>query len=265
MTPPLVDAVSAALVLVEREESIALVRLNRPEVLNALSNELIGAVAEAFEALDADPAIRCIILTGGEKAFSAGADITQFVSTTAIDVALGERTARWDRLRRINTPLIAAVDGFALGGGCELVMICDIAIASDRAVFGLPETTIGVIPGAGGTQRAIRILGKPLAMEMILAGRRLTAQEAAEHGLVSRIVAPDALLDEAHRIAREIAKRSPVAIRLARDAVNMALETGLSAGLEIERRAIALAFSSEDAKEGFTAFLEKRLPEFRGR
>ena len=255
----------AALVLVEREEPTALVRLNRPEVLNALSNELIGAVAEVLEALDADPAIRCIILTGGEKAFSAGADISQFVSATAIDVALGERMVRWDRIRRINTPLIAAVDGFALGGGCELVMICDIAIASDRAVFGLPETTIGVIPGAGGTQRAIRILGKSLAMEMILAGRRLTAQEAAEHGLVSRIVAPDALLEEARRIAREIAKRSPVAIRLARDAVNMALETGLSAGLEIERRAIALAFSSEDAKEGFNAFLEKRPPEFRGR
>ena len=255
----------APLVILEREEPIALVRLNRPEVLNALSTELIGAVAGALEALDADPAIRCIILTGGEKAFSAGADISQFVNATAIDMALGERMARWDRVRRINTPVIAAVDGFARGGGCELVMTCDIAIASDRAVFGLPETTIGVIPGAGGTQRAIGILGKSLALEMILAGRRLTAQEAAEHGLVSRIVAPDALLDEARRIAREIAKRSPVAIRLARDAVNMALETGLSAGMEIERRALALAFSSEDAQEGFKAFLEKRPPEFRGR
>ena len=253
------------LVLLEREEPIAIVRLNRPEVLNALSLELLNAVADAVEALDADPAIRCIILTGGEKAFSAGADISQFLSASPIDVALGERMARWDRFRRVNTPIIAAVDGFAMGGGCELVMACDIAIASDRAVFGLPETTIGVIPGAGGTQRAIGIIGKSLAMEMILAGRRLSAQEAAAHGLVSRVVAPDALLDEARRIAGEIAKRSSVAIRLARDAVNMALETGLTAGIEIERRAIGLAFASEDAREGFTAFVEKRPPEFKGR
>ena len=256
---------AAPLVLVEREEPIAVVRLNRLEVLNALSLELLNAVADAVEALDADPAIRCIILTGGEKAFSAGADISEFLSATPVDVALGERMARWDRFRRLNTPVIAAVDGYAMGGGCELVMTCDIAIASERAVFGLPETTIGVIPGAGGTQRAIGIIGKSLAMEMILAGRRLSAQEAAAHGLVSRVVAPDALLEEARRIAGEIAKRSPVAIRLARDAVNMALETSLAAGIEIERRAIGLAFSSEDAKEGFTAFLEKRPPEFRGR
>ena len=256
---------SAALVLVEREEPIAVVRLNRPEALNALSNELLGAAADALEALDADEAIRCIVLTGGEKAFSAGADIAQFVDATAIDVALGERMARWDRVRRLHTPVIAAVDGFAMGGGCELAMICDLAIASDRAVFGLPETAIGVIPGAGGTQRAIRILGKALAMEMILAGRRLTAREALDHGLVSQVVAREALLDEARRIALEIARRSPVAIRLARDAVNQALETGLSAGLELERRSIALAFSSEDAQEGFAAFLEKRPPQFRGR
>ena len=258
-------AAAAALVLVEREEPIAVVRLNRPEALNALSNELLGAAADALEALDADEAIRCIVLTGGEKAFSAGADIAQFVDATAIDVALGERMARWDRVRRLHTPVIAAVDGFAMGGGCELAMICDLAIASDRAVFGLPETAIGVIPGAGGTQRAIRILGKALAMEMILAGRRLTAREALEHGLVSQVVAREALLDEARRIALEIARRSPVAIRLARDAVNQALETGLSAGLELERRSIALAFSSEDAQEGFAAFLEKRPPQFRGR
>ena len=256
---------SAALVLVEREEPIAVVRLNRPEALNALSNELLGAAADALEALDADEAIRCIVLTGGEKAFSAGADIAQFLDATAIDVALGERMARWDRVRRLHTPVIAAVDGFAMGGGCELAMICDLAIASDRAVFGLPETAIGVIPGAGGTQRAIRILGKALAMEMILAGRRLTAREALDHGLVSQVVAREALLDEARRIALEIARRSPVAIRLARDAVNQALETGLSAGLELERRSIALAFSSEDAQEGFAAFLEKRPPQFRGR
>lgn len=256
---------AADLLLVERDEPIALVRLNRPDVLNALSNELIGAIADTLEALDADAAIRCIVLTGSERAFSAGADIAQFVGGTAIEVALGQRLARFDRIRRVKTPVIAAVDGFALGGGCELAMSCDLAIASDRAVFGLPETAIGVIPGAGGTQRAIRTLGKALAMEMILAGRRLTAREALDCGLVARVVAREALLDEARRIALEIARRSPVAIRLAREAVNMALETGLSAGLEFERRSIAVAFSSEDAQEGFAAFLEKRPPEFRGR
>lgn len=258
-------AADSPLVLVEREDAIAVVRMNRPEVLNALSNGLIGAIATAFEELSADPAVKCIVLTGGEKAFSAGADISEFVNSTGIDIALGERLALWDRLRRTTTPVIAAVDGYALGGGCEIAMLCDIAIASDRAVFGLPETAIGVVPGAGGTQRMIRTVGKSLAMEMILGGRRLTAREALDYGVVSRVVAREALLDEAKRLAREIARRSPVAVRLARDAVNQALETGLSAGLEVERRATALSFSSEDAKEGFTAFLEKRPPEFRGR
>lgn len=258
-------AETAPLVLVERQEPIAIVRLNRPEVLNALSNPLVSAIADTLEALAADPAIRCVVLAGGEKAFSAGADISEFVDATAVDIALGERFTYWERLRRVTVPIVAAVDGYAMGGGCELVMACDIAIASETAVFGLPETSIGVIPGAGGTQRAIGILGKSLAMEMILSGRRLKAEEAAAHGLVSKVVPREELLGEALRIAGEIAKRSPVAIRLARDAVNAALETGLSAGMDIERRAIAIAFSSEDAKEGFAAFLEKRKPEFRGR
>ena len=258
-------AETAPLVLVERQEPIAIVRLNRPEVLNALSNSLVSAIADTLEALAADPAIRCVVLAGGEKAFSAGADISEFVDATAVDIALGERFTYWERLRRVTVPIVAAVDGYAMGGGCELVMACDIAIASETAVFGLPETSIGVIPGAGGTQRAIGILGKSLAMEMILSGRRLKAEEAAAHGLVSKVVPREELLGEALRIAGEIAKRSPVAIRLARDAVNAALETGLSAGMDIERRAIAIAFSSEDAKEGFAAFLEKRKPEFRGR
>ena len=258
-------AETAPLVLVERQEPIAIVRLNRPEVLNALSNPLVSAIADTLEALAADPAIRCVVLAGGEKAFSAGADISEFVDATAVDIALGERFTYWERLRRVTVPIVAAVDGYAMGGGCELVMACDIAIASETAVFGLPETSIGVIPGAGGTQRAIGILGKSLAMEMILSGRRLKAEEAAAHGLVSKVVPREELLGEALRIAGEIAKRSPVAIRLARDAVNAALETGLSAGMDIERRAIAIAFSSEDAKEGFAAFLEKREPEFRGR
>lgn len=261
-TPP---GDAAPLVLVERDGPLGLVRLNRPEVLNALSTAFVIAIAEALEELDADDAIRCIILTGGEKAFSAGADISEFLAASGIDIALGVRMRSWDRLRCITKPLIAAVDGYAMGGGCELAMICDIAIASESAVFGLPETTIGVVPGAGGTQRAIRTLGKPLAMEMILAGRRLKADEALAHGLVARVVPREALLDEARRIAGEIASRSPVAIRLAREAVNGALETGLSAGLELERRAIALSFTSEDAKEGFAAFVEKRPPEFRGR
>lgn len=255
----------APLVLVETDGPVALIRLNRPEVLNALSTPLVSAIADAFEAIEADDAIRAVVITGGEKAFSAGADISEFVDAGPVDLIMGPRFKAWDRVRRFSKPTIAAVDGYAMGGGCELVMICDIAVASDTAVFGLPETTIGVVPGAGGTQRAIRTLGKPLAMEMILAGRRLKAEEALQHGLVTKVVPREELLAEAKRIAGEIAKRSPVAIRLARDAVNQALELPLAGGLEVERRAIAVAFGSEDAKEGFTAFLEKRPPEFKGR
>ena len=260
-----VEGTEEPLVLVERDAPIALVRLNRPAQLNAISNGLIVALANALADIAAEPAIRCVIITGGEKAFSAGADIAEFAAATAGDEALTGRAAAWDRIRRCPVPLIAAVDGYALGGGCELVLTCDIAIATPSAAFGLPETTIGLIPGAGGTQRAIRILGKPLALEMILAGRRLTAEEALQHGLVARVVERDALLAEARRIAGEIAKRSPVAIRLAREAVAAAFETSLEDGLAREREGFAAAISSEDAKEGFAAFLEKRPPHFRGR
>ena len=263
---PGAGAPEAPLVLVEHDGPVAVLRLNRPEVLNALSTPLVTAIGDALEAVEADPALRCSIITGeGGKAFSAGADIAEFVHAGPVDIALGARMRAWDRLRRITKPLIAAVDGYAMGGGCELAMLCDIALASETAVFGLPETAIGVVPGAGGTQRAIRTLGKPLAMEMILAGRRLRADEALQHGLVTKVLPREELLPEAVRIAQEIAKRSPVAIRLARDAVNQALELPLAGGLELERRAIAVAFGSHDAKEGFTAFLEKRPPEFTGR
>ena len=255
----------APLVLVETDGPVVLIRLNRPEVLNALSTPTINAVADALETVDADPALRVAIITGGEKAFSAGADISEFVEAGPVDLIMGPRFKAWDRVRRCTKPTIAAVDGYALGGGCELMMTCDIAIATPSAQFGLPETTIGVVPGGGGTQRAIRVLGKPLAMEMILAGRRLTAEEALQHGLVTRIVPREELLGEARRLAGEIVQGSPVAIRLARDAVHQALELPPAGGLEVERRAIAIPFGSEDAHEGVTAFLEKRPPEFTGR
>ena len=246
----------------------AFITLNRPDKRNAFDWEMLKAFHAAIDELEGRRDVRvAIVRSAVERIFVAGGDIAVMRDLT---VAEGSRFvyAGHALMRRIEeTPLvfIACVGGFALGGGTELPLACDCVVAGESAVFGLPETTIGVIPGAGGTQRAIGIIGKSLAMEMILAGRRLSAQEAAAHGLVSRVVAPDALLDEARRIAGEIAKRSSVAIRLARDAVNMALETGLTAGIEIERRAIGLAFASEDAREGFTAFVEKRPPEFKGR
>ena len=197
--------------------------------------------------------------------FAAGADIGELSSSSAIELYYQRRVERWDAIRSLWTPLVAAVSGFCLGGGCELAMSCDLIIASETAQFGQPETTLGIIPGAGGTQRLTRAVGKALAMDVILSGRRLTAQEALTAGLVSRVVAREAWLEEAKRVAREIAAKGPVATRLAKESVNRAYETTLQAGLEAERRALYLAFASEDAKEGLAAFTEKREPKFRGR
>ena len=254
-----------ALILAERDDAVAVVLLNRPEALNALSDELMDELVSKLSELDRDDAVRCIVLGGNERAFAAGADIGELSRSSAIELYYQRRVERWDTIRSLWTPLVAAVSGFCLGGGCELAMSCDLIIASETAQFGQPETTLGIIPGAGGTQRLTRAVGKALAMDVILSGRRLTAQEALTAGLVSRVVAREAWLEEAKRVAREIAAKGPVATRLAKESVNRAYETTLQAGLEAERRALYLAFASEDAKEGLTAFTEKREPKFRGR
>src|SRR5881397_3102240 len=226
----------SGLVTVEREAPIAVVLLNRPQQLNALSDELMDELVTALEELDADDAVRCIVLGGNERAFAAGADIGELARATAIELFYARRIERWDTIRNLWTPLVAAVSGYCLGGGCELALSCDLIVASDTAAFGQPETSLGIIPGAGGTQRLTRVVGKALAMDMILSGRRLTASEALAAGLVSRVVAREAWLAEAKRVAREIATKGPVASRLAKESVNRAYETTLQAGLEAERR-----------------------------
>jgi len=253
------------LILAERDDRVAVVLLNRPEALNALSDELMDELVATLTELDRDEAVLCIVLGGSERAFAAGADIGELAGSSAIDLYYQRRVERWDAIRSLWTPLVAAVSGFCLGGGCELAMSCDLIVASETAQFGQPETSLGIIPGAGGTQRLTRAVGKALAMDVILSGRRLTAQEALAAGLVSRVVAREAWLEEPKRLAREIAAKGPVATRLAKESVNRAYETTLQAGLEAERRALYLSFASEDAKEGLTAFTEKRKPEFKGR
>ena len=258
---------SDALVLVEREAAgrIATVLLNRPNRLNALSGPLMSELAASLQDLDADDDVRCIVLGGSDRAFAAGADIAEMVDASVIDMYAAERVDRWAAIRAVRTPLVAAVSGFCLGGGCELAMSCDLIVASETAVFGQPETALGILPGAGGTQRLTRTVGKALAMDMILSGRRLSAREALAAGLVARVVAREAWLEEARRVAREIASKGPVANRLAKEAVDRAFEGPLSLGLDYERHQLYLAFASEDAKEGIRAFLEKRAPEFTGR
>jgi enoyl-CoA hydratase len=255
----------SGLVTVERDVPIAVVLLNRPQQLNALSDELMDELVTALQELDADDAVRCIVLGGNERAFAAGADIAELSRSSAIELFYARRIERWDAIRNLWTPLVAAVSGFCLGGGCELAMSCDLIVASESARFGQPETSLGIIPGAGGTQRLTRAVGKSVAMDVILSGRMLTADEALASGLVARVVAKEAWLEEAKRVACDIASKGPVATRLAKEAVDRAYESTLQLGLEYERRALYLAFASEDAREGLTAFTEKRKPDFKGR
>jgi enoyl-CoA hydratase len=256
---------SDELVVVEREDRIATVLLNRPQQLNALSDELMSALVDALDDLDRDDGLRCIVLGGSERAFAAGADIGQLARTSSIEMYAQRRVDHWDRIRALRTPLVAAVSGFCLGGGCELAMACDLIVASETAKFGQPETGLGIMPGAGGTQRLTRAVGKALAMDVILSGRFLSADEALRAGLVARVVAKEAWLVEAKRVARDIASKGPIANRLAKEAIDRADEAPLTLGVEYERRLLYLAFASEDAKEGLTAFLEKRSPDFKGR
>ncbi len=250
---------------IETEGQIAIVSLNRPKVLNALNHELMSELAEALEGFDSDDNIRAIILTGSDRAFAAGADITEMADEGAVSILLKDRLATWDRVRHIKKPIIAAVSGFALGGGCELAMTCDIIVASETAQFGQPEINIGVIPGAGGTQRLTHAVGKYKAMELILTGRPFTANEAASMGLVNKVVPVELLLDEAKSIAKEIAKKSPLAIRMAKESISKVFETSLTEGLNFERKSFYMLFASEDQKEGMKAFIEKRPASFSGR
>jgi enoyl-CoA hydratase len=254
-----------SVVLVEREPPVGILLLNRPEALNALNDEVMGRLVDALVELDDDDGIRCIVLGGSEKAFAAGADIGQMAEASAMEMYEARRIDRWDAIRRVRTPLVAAVSGFCLGGGNELAMACDLIVASETARFGQPETGLGIIPGAGGTQRLTRAIGKAKAMDVILSGRFLTADEAERAGLVARVVAKEAWLEEAKAVARAIAEKGPIAQRLAKESVDKAYESTLESGLDYERKALYLTFASEDAREGLTAFTEKRRPDFKGR
>ena len=247
------------------EQHIALIRLNRPKELNALCLELMAEVRDALKLLEADEEVRAIVLTGNERAFAAGADIKQMAGKTAIDMLLIDQFTTWDTIKKIKKPIIAAVSGFALGGGNELVMHCDMVVASETAMFGQPEIKIGVMPGAGGTQRLTRVVGKVNAMEMVLTGKFITAERAYELGLVNKVVPVELYLEEAVKLAREVAQQSPLAIRLAKEAVLKAYDSPLSEGLEFERKNFYLLFATEDQKEGMAAFVEKRAPDFKGR
>ncbi|HEY9287818.1 MAG TPA: enoyl-CoA hydratase-related protein [Candidatus Dormibacteraeota bacterium] len=252
-------------VLTEARGPVGIVRINRPKVRNALNDQTIAELVDALEAFDRDASIRCMILTGDDRAFAAGADIAQMADASAIDVLDDDRFARWARFRALKKPVIAAVAGYALGGGCELALMCDLIVAADTAQFGQPEVKIGIIPGAGGTQRWARSVGKVRAMEAVITGEPISGIEAERIGLVNRVVPAGTQLDEAMRIASMIAQRPPLAVRLGKEAVNQALETTLGAGLDYERKLFYLLFASEDKREGMRAFLEKRPGSFTGR
>ena len=253
-------------IVVTREGAIATVQLDRPAVLNALNVEVLTELGDALRDLDDDASCRCIVLTGNDKAFAAGADIKEsFVGVTPVSMLQQDLTAKWEVIRRVRTPIIAAVSGFALGGGCELAMICDIIVASETAKFGQPEINLGIIPGAGGTQRLTRAVGKWVANDLILTGRFISAQEAKDIGLVAHVYPAASWLDDAKALARTIAEKAPVAARLATEAVDIAWNSTLDAGLEFERKAFYLLFATEDKNEGVDAFVNKRKAQFKGR
>lgn len=254
-------------ILVDRRESdrVGIIRLNRPDALNALSPDVVSEVVDVLEAFDDDEAIGCIVITGGEKVFAAGADIKAMADKSAIDMLVIDQLEQWDRIRRIKKPIIAAVNGYALGGGNELVMMCDIIIAGENAKFGQPEVNIGVMPGAGGTQRLTRAVGKARAMELILTGRPFSAQEAFVMGLVSQVVPPELTIETAVSMAKDIAAKPAMAVRLAKQAILKAFDTTIEGGLDYERKLFYMLFSSEDQKEGMAAFMEKRPPVWKNR
>jgi enoyl-CoA hydratase/carnithine racemase len=253
------------LVAAETRGAVGLAQLNRPDARNALSPELMEELGALLERFDEDPDIGCIVIAGGDEWFAAGADIKAMASRSFQEALTTSSVHFWPRLARVRTPLVAAVSGYALGGGCELALACDMIVASEEAEFGQPEILLGIIPGGGGTQRLARVMGKQRAMELVLTGRRIGATEAHSLGIVTRLAPPDSWLEAALELAGEVAERPPLATRLAKQAVLAAEETALSAGLEHERRLYEIAMATEDRVEGMNAFIEKRKPEFRGR
>ena len=255
----------AELVEISLDGHVALLRLNRPEVRNALSPEVMDRLASELERMDPDPEIRCIVIAGSDEVFAAGADIKAMSERSFAEALYHPAAEFWKRLAKVKTPMIAAVSGYALGGGCELALSCDMIVASDTARFGQPEITLGIIPGGGGTQRLARVLGKQRAMEYVLTGRRFDADMGLEMGLVNKVVTKGRWLQEAMVLAHTVAERPPIAARLAKQAVLAAEETALSAGLETERRLYEISMATEDRVEGMQAFLEKREPKFEGK
>lgn len=251
-------------ILTEIHGQVGLVRINRPKVRNALNSRVLHELADALEAFDANPDLGAIVITGDDQAFAAGADITEMADATAVQMLTRSHIPQFDRIRSIHKPVIAAVSGWCLGGGNELAMACDMIIASETARFGQPEINLGVIPGAGGTQRLTRAVGKALAMEVVLNNRTLSAEEALKYGLINRVVPVERYLEEALQLAAEVAGRAPLAVRLGKEAVNQAHESFLSDGLADERRRFYMLFASEDQKEGMRAFLEKRKAVWKG-
>ena len=251
--------------IVETRGKVGIIRLNRPQALNALNAALMTELAGAIDGFESDPLIACMIITGSEKAFAAGADIKEMAGKTYMDAFLGDFAAQWDRVARARKPVIAAVAGFALGGGCEVAMMCDLIIAADTAKFGQPEIKLGVIPGMGGTQRLTRAVGKAKAMDLILTGRMMDAAEAERSGLAARVVPLASLMDEAVKAAETMAAMSLPSLLIAKEAVNRAFETSLAEGIRFERRVFHSLFSTEDQKEGMAAFVEKRAPDFKNR
>jgi enoyl-CoA hydratase len=252
------------LVTTEVKKHIALIQLNRPKELNALNLQLMLELKDALQNLDKNDEVRCIIITGNQQAFAAGADIKQMESRTPVDLIKIDQFETWDQIRKTSKPIIAAVCGFALGGGCELAMTCDMIVAGESSKFGQPEIKIGIMPGAGGTQRLTRAVGKALAMEMVLTGKFISAEEAQKAGLINRVVPDEVYLDEAIKLASEVATMSPIALRLAKESVLKSFDSGLQEGLYFERKNFYLTFSSEDQKEGMNAFVEKRKANFSG-
>jgi enoyl-CoA hydratase len=252
-------------ILVETRGKVGLVTLNRPKAMNALNEEILRELVQALLMFDGEAGIGAILITGNERAFAAGADIKAMAEASVTTMLTGSFVELFDGLRKVKKPIIAAVAGYALGGGCELAMSCDMIVAAENARFGQPEVTIGVIPGAGGTQRLTHAVGKAIAMEMVLNNRTLSANEALQYGLVNRVVPNERFLDEALMLAAEVAERAPLAVRIGKEAVNKSFELSLSEGLEAERRAFYMLFATEDQKEGMQAFVEKRKAEWKGK
>lgn len=244
---------------------VGLIQLNRPEALNALNNELMSEVVSVLEAFDKNNETGCTVLTGNAKAFAAGADIKEMADATSIEMLIRDQFARWDRIRKLKKPVIAAVSGFALGGGCELAMTCDMIVAAEGAKFGQPEINLGVIPGAGGTQRLTKAIGKAKSMEMILTGKMYTAKEMYSAGLVNKIADNDIYLDEAIELAKDIASKPTIAVQLAKESILKSFDSTIESGLEFERKNFYLLFSTEDKFEGMKAFVEKRKAEWKGK